>query len=161
MRCTSSCRRVSGRISAAILGPNVRLGTKRPSITSKCTQSAWAFSIFAKAERISEKSADRREGAKIGASMRADSIISGSFAPRLADRRLSGNPFANAVLCVQTRVSSAGSTIDQAHPTAILSRRRILNPAGPTQSNFGSGPMRFEGPTISGRAWPNRKALPP
>src|ERR1051326_1631778 len=43
--------------------PKVRLGTKRPSITSTCTQSAPPFSIAASSSRSRPRSAVRIEGA--------------------------------------------------------------------------------------------------
>src|SRR5947199_6592517 len=63
MRCTSSGSRVS-RASAWMIGaPKVRLGTKRPSITSTCTQSAPPRSIAASSSASRPRSAVRIEGA--------------------------------------------------------------------------------------------------
>src|SRR3989449_6986416 len=40
MRCTSIGRSISLRNASIMLAPNVRFGTKRPSMTSTCSQSA-------------------------------------------------------------------------------------------------------------------------
>src|SRR5260221_14764163 len=63
MRCTSSgsrVRRVSARSSGA---PKVRLGTKRPSITSTWTHSAPPRSIAASSSPSRPRSAERIDGA--------------------------------------------------------------------------------------------------
>src|SRR5438105_6812207 len=67
MRWTSSGRRVTFRRSATIFGPNVRFGTKWPSITSTWTQSAPPASAAATASPRRAKSAERMDGASFGA----------------------------------------------------------------------------------------------
>src|SRR5690242_11246024 len=72
MRCTSSGSRVS-RVSARRSGaPKVRLGTKRPSITSTWTHSAPPRSIAASSSPSRPRSAARIDGA-----MRAVTIAPG------------------------------------------------------------------------------------
>src|SRR5207247_646063 len=63
MRCTSSGLSVSLR-SASIIGtPNVRFGTKRPSMTSTCSQSAPPASTPSTCSASRVRSADRTLGA--------------------------------------------------------------------------------------------------
>src|SRR6185437_3282990 len=61
--CTSSGSSVIPRSVSITLAPNVRLGTKRPSITSTCTQSAPADSIIVMSLARCAKSALRIDGA--------------------------------------------------------------------------------------------------
>jgi hypothetical protein len=51
-----------GRIAAQVAGPKVMLGTKWPSITSTCTQSAPCVSIASHSAPKSAKSAARIDG---------------------------------------------------------------------------------------------------
>src|SRR5688500_6631319 len=63
MRCTSSGRCVAARTALTTIGPMVRLGTKRPSITSTWIRSAPASSTARTSSASLPKSADRIEGA--------------------------------------------------------------------------------------------------
>src|SRR2546427_10799681 len=67
MRWTSNGRPVARRRSVTIFGPNVRFGTKCPSMTSTWSQSAPPASAAAAASANRAKSADRIDGASFGA----------------------------------------------------------------------------------------------
>src|SRR5688572_1840623 len=77
MRWTSSGRRVALCRSATIFGPNVRLGTKWPSITSTCTQSAPPRSSTPTASARRPKSAFKIEGANFGSEMLVSLLVTG------------------------------------------------------------------------------------
>ena len=63
IRWTSSTVLTCGRIACTNCGPKVMLGTKCPSMTSTCTQSAPCCSIARHSAPKAAKSADRIEGA--------------------------------------------------------------------------------------------------
>src|SRR5271157_3453271 len=62
MRWTSKCRRVVLRTDSTTGGPMVRLGTKWPSMTSRCRMVAPARSTRAISSAKRAKSADRIDG---------------------------------------------------------------------------------------------------
>mmetsp|Transcript_13146 Transcript_13146/g.31149 ORF Transcript_13146/g.31149 Transcript_13146/m.31149 type:complete len:212 (+) Transcript_13146:534-1169(+) len=62
IRCTSRTLSVTGRRASTTRGPMVMFGTKRPSMTSTCTQSQPASSMALTSSPSFEKSADRIEG---------------------------------------------------------------------------------------------------
>src|SRR3954447_15887925 len=63
MRCASNSTEACGRHAAMMSGPNVRFGTKRPSITSHWMRSTPASSSAAISSPKRAKSAGRTEGA--------------------------------------------------------------------------------------------------
>ena len=71
IRWTSRAVRACGRSAATTSGPRVMLGTKWPSITSTCTQSAPAASTAATSSPSRAKSAERIEGTIAGAREKA------------------------------------------------------------------------------------------
>src|SRR5438034_8530349 len=75
IRWTSSGRRVARCRSATIFGPNVRFGTKWPSITSTWTQSAPPRSSAPTASARRVKSALRIDGANFGSEMLASLLV--------------------------------------------------------------------------------------
>ena len=69
IRCTSNGIVVYGRMALTMSGPSVMLGTKWPSITSTCTQSAPAAAMAATSSPSLAKSEARMDGAISGAVM--------------------------------------------------------------------------------------------
>ena len=65
IRCTSNGNAVCGRRLCRTGGPKLRFGTKCPSITSRCSQSAPAASTAATSSRSRAKSAARMLGATV------------------------------------------------------------------------------------------------
>src|SRR3990172_614393 len=77
MRWTSSGSAVARRRSLTVFGPNVKFGTKCPSMTSTWTQSAPALSAAATASPSREKSAESRDGASFAG--RREGVVPGTW----------------------------------------------------------------------------------